>query len=99
MVRKDLSVAGLLGSMKKYFSQVDKHDANFKGITTSDALMSGIAVFGIKCMSLLQFDSLSKESRIVLNLKHLYHLEKAPSDTYMRQMLDKVNPAEVKGVF
>jgi hypothetical protein len=43
--------------------------------------MSGVAVFGLKFPSLLEFDEGKKELVLKHNLRKLYHLKQAPSDT------------------
>jgi len=63
---------------------------NRKTITLSDALMSGLAMFSMKCPSLLQFDEKRKESVIQHNLRTLYGIKSTPSDTQMRSILDEI---------
>lgn len=61
-----------------------------------DALMSGFAMFSLKDASLLEFDKRrAKDS----NLKRIYGLEKIPSDTQMRTILDPVRPVELKPLY
>ncbi len=45
--------------------------------------MSGVAVFGLKFPSLLEFDEGKKELVLKHNLRKLYHLKQAPSDNCM----------------
>ena len=47
--------------------------------------MSGVAVFGLKFPSLLEFDEGKKELELKHNLRKLYHLKQAPSDTCMSE--------------
>lgn len=57
--------------------------------------MSGIALFGLKYPSLLQFDKDGRQGQspiVAHNLKHLYGVEVAPSDTSFRERLDPVSP-------
>ena len=54
--------------------------------------MSGLAVFGLKCPSLLDYDRKRQDSVIKHNLHALYHVKKPPSDTYLRERLDEVDP-------
>ncbi|HFE36968.1 MAG TPA: hypothetical protein ENK06_00940 [Gammaproteobacteria bacterium] len=54
--------------------------------------MPGLAIFGLKYPSLLQFDKNRNEERIKANLQTLYRVEQAPSDTYLRERLDEVDP-------
>jgi len=62
--------------------------------------MSAVAMFGLKYPSLLQFDKSAKsEETIKHNLRALYGIENAPSDTYMRQRLDLVDPNDLRPAF
>jgi len=62
-----------------------------------DILMSGLAVFGLKFPSLLKYD----QSRHTLdrNLLSLYHISKPPSDSYLRERLDELDPQFIRPVF
>ena len=54
--------------------------------------MSGIAMFGLKYPSLLQFDQDTRNNeRVQHNLKSLYQVERAPSDTQFRSRLDLID--------
>lgn len=59
--------------------------------------MSGLSVFGLKFPSLLQYD----QQRKILdeNLKALYRVEHFPSDTYLRERLDELDPKHIRPVF
>jgi hypothetical protein len=61
--------------------------------------MSGLAVFGLKCPSLLDYDRKRKDSATALNLRNLYRVESPPSDTYLRERLDEVNPDTLRLAF
>lgn len=61
--------------------------------------MSGLAVFGLKFPSLLKFDEHRDEEIIKNNLRSLYHVKQTPSDTYMRERCDEVNPREVRKAY
>lgn len=65
-----------------------------------DCIMSGLAVFGFKMPSLLQFEK-DKDSEPWLrrNLRTLYGVEKAPSDTTMRERLDTISPKQLRRPF
>ena len=62
--------------------------------------MSGLAVFGFKMPSLLQFEK-DKDSEPWLrrNLRTLYGVENAPSDTTMRERLDILSPRQLRRPF
>jgi hypothetical protein len=57
--------------------------------------MSGLAIFGLKSPSLLDFDEKRKDKFVCHNLKTLYGVEQAPCDTYLRERLDEVEPSKL----
>jgi hypothetical protein len=61
--------------------------------------MSGLAVFGLKCPSLLDYDRKRRTDTTGENLKALYKVNTSPSDTYLRERLDEVNPEYIRPVF
>ena len=62
--------------------------------------MSGLAIFGFKLPSLLQFEQKkSSEPLIRRNLRTLYGVEKAPSDTTLRERLDEILPQQLRRGF
>jgi len=68
-------------------------------ITLTDHLMSGLAIFGMKCPSLLDYDRKRSDVATAQNLRDLYHVGQAPSDTYLRERLDEVNPDSLRRAF
>jgi len=64
-----------------------------------DALMSGLAVFGLKCPSLLQFDRQRRESAVAHNLRRLYGVKGVACDTQMREILDGVGSRHLRSGF
>jgi hypothetical protein len=61
--------------------------------------MSGLAVFGLKFPSLLQFSDDREDEIIKHNLTNLYKVNHVPCDTYMRERLDEVDPKEIRTAF
>jgi len=61
--------------------------------------MSGLAIFGLKYPSSLQFDKKRNEKLTKANLQTLYGIEQAPSDTYLRERLDEVDPKKLRKTF
>jgi len=96
--RKALSAPGLLNTARQCFDQVEDKVKN-RSINLSDCLMSGLAIFGLKYPSLLQFDKNKNEELVKANLKTLYGIEQAPSDTYLRERLDAVDPNDLRKTF
>ena len=93
-----LSAPGLLGEARSSFNGI-KDTVSSRGITLTDCLMSGLAIFGLKYPSLLQFDQDRSEETIQSNLQSLYGIERVPSDTYFRQRLDKLDPQQLRRTF
>lgn len=93
--RQTLSIPGLLSQIRQKFEQIP--DKKSKGtLPLTDHLMSGLAIFGLKYPSLLQFDQERNEDIVRSNLKSLYGIEQAPCDTYLRERLDEVNPGTLR---
>ena len=86
--RKTLSAPGLLRLVRKSFSRIDDPIAG-RGLNLTDCLMSGLAVFGLKYPSLLSFERDARQTEAIrANLKSLYGVRRAPSDTRLRERLD-----------
>lgn len=99
-LRKDLSAPGLLQTIRESFTAISDHRRTGRTETSLvDALMSGLAVFGLKYPSLLQFDQASRKKRICHNLKTLYGVEQVPCDTQLREILDPVLPNSLRPAF
>jgi hypothetical protein len=99
MLRKNLSAPGLLGVVKKSFEKISDTCIARSKISLTDCLMSGLAIFGLKFPSLLQFDHAKEEQRIKHNLKNLYQIAQTPSDTYLRERLDVIDPSTLRKSF
>jgi hypothetical protein len=95
--RKHLSVDGLLATARRVFAQLP--DAPGNDIALVDHLMSGLALFGLKYPSLLQFEHDQREATTRANLKTLYGIGRAPSDTRFRERLDAVEPSQLRPLY
>ena len=96
----------LLRELKDVFSEVcDPRRASWVEIPMADALLSAFAIFSMKFPSLLQFDQAARsvspaaEPSYHSNLSSLYGINKIPSDTQMRVILDEVNPEDLRSAF
>lgn len=96
---QQLSAPGLLQTVRQSFAAITEPGQGRSEISLTDALMSGLAVFGLKYPSLLQFDEGRNEAIIRANLKTLYGVECAPCDTQLRARLDPVEPDELCTAF
>lgn len=98
-LRKALSAPGLLQTIRQSFAAVPDPRTERSEIPLGDALMAGLAVFGLKYPSLLKFDEASREGVIRHNLRTLYGVERAPCDTQLRTLLDLVAPEHLRPAF
>jgi hypothetical protein len=100
---KTLSKAGLIGITQKVFKKLSIQKAKTQGdnevISLFDFIMSAIAMFNLKSPSLLLFDSGRMEREFVHNMKMLYGVEHVPCDTYLREILDELDPREIRPAF
>ena len=97
--RKTLSAPGLLREVRTGFERIEAAVAG-RGLNLTDCLMSGLAIFGLKYASLLQFDRDARHKTLIRsNLKNLYGIERAPSDTALRERLDEVDPSGLRRTF
>lgn len=98
-VRKSLCADALISSVYHQFQKIPdpRKLPKTAPISFTDVLMSGLAVFGLKFPSLLKYD----QNRDVLdeNLRTLYHINRPPSDTYLRERLDELNPSFIRPAF
>jgi hypothetical protein len=99
--RKQLSAPGLLSIIHDAFSRIPDPIAFTKNVSISitDHLMSGLAIFGLKCPSLLHYDRNRFDETVAANLRDLYHVAHPPSDTYLRERLDLVDPVYIRPAF
>jgi hypothetical protein len=100
--RKHLSAKGLFEIIYNQFKKIKptrEMSLRSNPITLPDCLMSGLAMFSLKFPSLLKFDEHKDENEIKHNLRTLFHVMKTPSDTYMRERIDEVDPKEIRKAY
>jgi hypothetical protein len=93
--RKHLSADALYKLLHGRFETVPDPRRDGSLIKLSDALMSGLALFSLKDPSLLAFDSRRQDE----NMKRLFHIDRVPCDTQMREILDDVDPLDLRPGF
>ena len=91
-----LAADNLLKRIRAEFDQIKDHRASNVVISLSDVLMSAFAMFSLKDSSLLEFDGRREKDD---NLKRIYEIERVPSDTQMRTILDEVSPGAISPLF
>jgi len=99
-LRKHFNKKSLIHTVRSCFEQIADPKIS-RGFTLVDYLMSGFAVFSLKCPSLLEFDQTIRAGSIaiVTNMKRLFGVNHVPSDSGMRKRLDEVDPFHLRGAF
>jgi hypothetical protein len=87
----------LLQTARQVFGTIPDTPGN--AIALADHLMSGLALFGLKYPSLLQFEHDCREETTRANLKALYGIDRAPSDTRFRERLDALDPSHLRPLY
>jgi hypothetical protein len=78
---------------------LDETTRNKPQISLHDNILSAIAIFKLKYPSLLQFDNDRQDPAHAHNLKTLFHVDQAPSDTALRERLDLLEPHKLRKIF
>ena len=94
-LRKNLSADALFALVREGFERITDDGPVDADISLADALMSAFTMFSLKDPSLLAFDQRRNEE----NLKSVYHIESIPCDTYLRTILDPLDPESLRAVF
>ena len=93
--RKGLSADALIRLIREGAEKIPDHQPAGAGIALADALLSAFAMFSLKEPSLLAFDQRRNDE----NLKSVYHIENIPCDTYLRTILDPLDPESLRPLF
>lgn len=94
-VRKHLSADALVASLRSDFGKIPDHRGRESAVCLADALMSAFAMFSLKDPSLLAFDGRRNDD----NMRSLFGISRVPSDTQMREILDLVDPQQLRPSF
>src|SRR5271157_974006 len=95
--RKDLSADALFGSLRSCFASLPDPRSGEVEIPLADALMSAFAMFSLKDPSLLAFDHRRRNPND--NFRTIYGINRVPSDSQMRDILDPIDPADLRAPF
>lgn len=96
-LRKHLNADALFNSLRLDFGNIKDHRNPNTTIPLSDALMSGFAVFSLKSPSLLDFDQQRHDQ--AHNLRTIFGIGSVPCDTSMREILDGLDPIDLRPSF
>jgi hypothetical protein len=95
-LRKHLNADALFATMRTGFGKIPDHRPGEVTISLADALMSGFAMFSLKDPSLLAFD---ERRHAPQNLLTIYGMGNIPCDSTMREILDGVDPNNLRPLF
>ena len=100
-IKKHLSAQGLHESVRRVFDRQEYRELKSGSYSWTDCLMSGLAIFGLKCPSLLKFEGLvnGRSSGVRRNLENLYGVKVVPSDKQLRERLDQLSPEHIRKPF
>ncbi len=95
--RKDLSADAIFRALRCRFGSLPDPRSGEVEIPLADALMSAFAVFSLKDPSLLAFDHRRHNPND--NFRTIYGINRVPSDSQVRAVLDPVDPADLRAPF
>ena len=95
--RKDLSADALFKVLREEFELLDDPRPGEVEFPLGDVLMSAFAMFSLKDPSLLAFDHRRRDPND--NFRTIYGINRVPSDTQMREILDPVDPEGLRAPF
>jgi len=95
-LRKHLNADALFSNLHNGFKGINDHRPGMIDHTLADTLMSGFAMFSLKDPSLLAFDERRQAPH---NLTTIYGMGSIPCDTSMREILDGVDPNDLRPLF
>lgn len=93
--RADLCADSLYSLIRTGFERIPDGRRKDRTISLADACMSAFAIFSLKDPSLLAFDARRSDH----NMKSLFGIERIPSDTQMRVILDPIAPSQLRPLF
>jgi hypothetical protein len=93
--RKHLSADALFASLRSGFEKIPDHRGRKCPISLPDALMSAFAMFSLKDPSLLAFEHRRNDE----NMRNLFGIAHVPCDTHMREILDPLDPQQLRPSF
>ncbi len=99
MFHRSLSIESLLKIVQGEMAALPEYRIGPVGYSMTETAMSGLAVFLLKYPSLLQFDINKDKRRIRHNLRTLFGVVRAPSDSTLREVCDEIDPRALRPAF
>lgn len=96
---KSLTLEAMVTVLASTFGEVDDlRTTDQLRYPLPDTLRSGFAVRFFQHPSLLQFQRAMEQKRRRCNLQTIFGVHEVPSDTQMREILDRVDPESLRGI-
>jgi hypothetical protein len=97
-MRQSLSVNALIERLKAK-ELTDKRTGNNKQYRVNDAVLAAFAIFYMQSGSFLAGQRHLEQTKGKSNAKTVFQMERIPTDTHIRNLLDPVNPTELSDEF
>ena len=97
--QKTIKIEQCINLLQESFSSFKDPRSGFPQIPLQDFLLSSYAVFALKYPSLLSFENDMADKKKFHNLKSLFGVTRAPSDTQLRDIMDLVDSKQFRRVF
>ncbi len=101
ILRRHVSIPSLLSTVRRSFDTI-LDPVRHRQYSLSDCLISRLALFALKCSSLLEYGAKTRKHpnpALGDNLKPLYTVAKTPSDSCVRERLDVIDPTLLRDAF
>ena len=95
--QEKVSFESLYNQVSNFFDTQPDHRRSNASHRLSDILRSAFGMFSLKSPSLLAFEKRSRQE--AKNLLNIFRIQRIPSDSQMRYVLDEVNPSLLRPGF
>ncbi len=96
---KKIKIEECLDLLMESFSAFKDPRTGFSEIPIQDFLLSSYAIFALKYPSLLSFENDMVDEKKFHNLRTLFGVTKVPSDTHLRDIMDRIDSRQFRKIF
>ena len=96
---KKIKIEHCLDLLIEFFTHFKDPRTGYKEIPIQDFLLSSYAIFALKYPSLLSFENDMVDEKKFHNLKTLFGVSRVPSDTHLRDIMDKIDSKQFRKIF
>jgi hypothetical protein len=97
--QKTIKIEQCTSLLSDEFSKFKDPRAGFSEIKLKDFLLSAYAIFALKYPSLLNFQNEMDDEKKLHNLKNLFKIERIPSNTHLRDIMDELDFKQFRVIF